>query len=97
MNNDLRIARVYVSLLGQGGEVEAILKILKSAAGFVRAELGRRLDLKYTPEVTFWFDQSGPRGDRMDQVLDELPPFESGSDLPGPAGMYEGMENEGAN
>lgn len=79
MNNDLRKAYVYVSLLGNDVETETVGKILDNASGFVRLELGRRLELRYTPEVSFWFDSSGSRGDKIDRLLDTvLPDDESG-------------------
>ena len=79
MNNDLRKAYVYVSLLGNDVETETVGKILDNASGFVRLELGRRLELRYTPEVSFWFDSSGSRGDKIDRLLDAvLPDDESG-------------------
>ncbi len=74
MNNDLRKAYVYVSLLGNHVEVETARKILDHASGFIRLELGRRLELRYTPEVSFWLDSSGSRGDRIDQLLDAVFP-----------------------
>ena len=40
--------------------------------GFVRGELGRRLSLRYLPEIVFAKDVSGPRGDRVLKLLDEL-------------------------
>ncbi len=79
MNNDLRKARVYVSLLENHGEAETVGKILNNVSGFVRLELGRRLELRYTPEVAFWLDSSGSRGDKIDRILDAvLPEDESG-------------------
>ena len=48
--NDLRYARVYVSTLDKSQEKD-VLKGLKSAAGFLRRELGRALQLRYTPEL----------------------------------------------
>lgn len=81
MNNDLRKAYVYVSLLGTPGEAETVGQILNNVSGFVRSELGRRLELRYTPEVTFRFDSSGSRGDKIDRILDAvLPEDESGHD-----------------
>ncbi len=75
MNSDLRVARVYVSLPDHRGDVEAIMKILKHAAGFVRLELGRRLELRYTPEVQFWFDASAPHAEKIGRILETvLPP-----------------------
>jgi len=73
VTNDLRIARVYVSILGSQGDEPAILKALNNASGFVRSEIGRRLELRYTPEVKFWPDTNGPRAERILKILDTLP------------------------
>ena len=54
---DLRYARVYVSTLDKSQEKD-VLKGLKSAAGFLRRELGRALQLRYTPELQFVEDDS---------------------------------------
>ena len=76
MNDDLRKAHVYVSLLGNKVEEEAVGKILKKASGFVRSELGRRLELRYTPEVAFLFDLSGSRAEKIDRILDDVLPID---------------------
>ena len=77
VTSDLRIARVYVSTLGQKEDEPSVLKALDSASGFVRSELGRRLELRYTPEVKFWSDTTGPRAERILNLLDSLPPMGS--------------------
>ncbi|MBM4123794.1 MAG: 30S ribosome-binding factor RbfA [Nitrospira sp.] len=72
LTSDLRLARVFVTTL-EGGQTEAdTLAGLAKAVGFIRAELGRRLRLRYTPELIFQKDVSGPRGDRLLNLLDEL-------------------------
>ena len=65
---DLRYARVYVSALDKSQEKE-ILKGLKSAAGFLRRELGRALQLRYTPELQFIPDDSIQYGAHILEVL----------------------------
>ena len=80
MNRDLRVAHVYVSLLGPGEQVEAIMKIIHKAAGFVRLELGRRLDLRYTPEVKFCFDASGPHAEKIGRILEAVLPNDAESE-----------------
>ena len=65
---DLRYARVYVSALDKSQEKE-ILKGLKSASGFLRRELGRTLQLRYTPELQFIADDSIQYGAHILQVL----------------------------
>jgi len=70
VGDDLRIARVFVTTLDSAREGE-VMEGLAKAAGFVRTELGRRLRLRYTPEVMFVKDTSGPRGDRVLALLEE--------------------------
>ena len=59
--NDLRYAKVYVSVLNKDQERD-VLKGLKSAAGFLRRELGQALQLRYTPELQFIGDDSIQHG-----------------------------------
>ena len=65
---DLRYARVYVSALDKSREKE-VLKGLKSASGFLRRELGRALQLRYTPELQFIADDSIQPGAHILEVL----------------------------
>ena len=72
LTNDLRLARVFVTALGTDAEKREIFAGLVKATGFVRSELGRRVTLRYLPEILFLEDLSGPRGDRVLQLLEEL-------------------------
>ncbi len=65
---DLRYARVYVSALDKSREKE-VLKGLKSASGFLRRELGRALQLRYTPELQFIADDSIQHGAHILEIL----------------------------
>lgn len=68
---DLRYARVYVSVLDKAQEKE-VLKGLKSAAGFLRRELGQALQLRYTPELQFIPDDSILHGAHILEVLRQV-------------------------
>ncbi|MCI2058326.1 MAG: 30S ribosome-binding factor RbfA [Oscillibacter sp.] len=68
---DLRYARVYVSALNKENEKE-ILKGLKSAAGFLRRELGSALQLRYTPELQFEADDSIAHGAHILELLRDV-------------------------
>ena len=72
MSPDLRVAHVYVSVLGSGDDVQQSLESLRRAAGFFRRELGASLSLRYLPELNFRSDDSLARGLRIDQLLDSL-------------------------
>ncbi|MGH7256344.1 MAG: 30S ribosome-binding factor RbfA [Nitrospirales bacterium] len=87
LSRDLRLARVFVSV-AQNHEGEATtLAALDRAVGFVRTELGRRLHLRYTPEVVFHKDQAQPRAERMLSLLDELHGQDNGVDGEAPDRM----------
>ncbi|MDH4185560.1 MAG: 30S ribosome-binding factor RbfA [Nitrospira sp.] len=72
LTSDLRIARVFVTTMGTAEEERSVFAGLEQARGFIRGELGRRLSLRYLPEIVFAKDISGPRGDRVLKLLDEL-------------------------
>ncbi|MCD8188807.1 MAG: 30S ribosome-binding factor RbfA [Clostridiales bacterium] len=68
---DLRYCKVYVSMLDKG-DVQEVMRGLKSSAGYLRRELGRRMTLRYTPELQFIADDSIDRGARLIQMMNEL-------------------------
>ena len=70
---DLRQCRVYISALNCKDEKE-LMKGLKSAAGFLRRELGSRVDLRYTPELFFIADDSIAYGAHILDMLNHVKP-----------------------
>ena len=68
---DLRYCKVYLSVLGQLDEKE-FKKGLKSAAPWLRRELGRSLDLRYTPELIFELDKSIEHGAHISALIEKL-------------------------
>ena len=71
--SDLRYAKVYVSVLEEAREKEA-MKGLKSAGGWLRRELGQRLQLRYTPELQFFADDSIAHGAHILDMLHHVKP-----------------------
>ena len=72
MTADLKIARIYVTAMDRDHFEKDTKPGLDSAVGFIRTELGRRLNLRYTPELVFFRDTSAERGDRIEQLLNSL-------------------------
>ena len=68
---DLRYAKVYISVLDKDKSKET-LKGLRSAGGFLRREIGSRLQLRYTPELVFEEDDSIAYGAKMFDLLRSL-------------------------
>ncbi len=69
---DLKYAKVFVSRIGSEEEKQETLSVLASASGFFRRELARRLKLRYTPELSFQWDDSIERGDHLLQLIDGI-------------------------
>ena len=70
---DLRQCRVYISALNCKDEKE-LMKGLKSAAGFLRRELGSPVDLRYAPELFFIADDSIAYGAHILDMLNHVKP-----------------------
>ena len=71
--SDLRYSRIYVSALDKTDEKD-FLKGLKSASGYLRRELGQRLNLRYTPELQFFPDDSIAYGAHILDMLSHVKP-----------------------
>lgn len=69
--HDLRNAKVHVGVLGDAAERERSLAALRSAAGWVRRELGRRLRIHHSPQIEFRFDKGLDATDRVARLLGE--------------------------
>ncbi len=67
VTNDLRYAKAYISVMGDE-ETKKKQQGLKSAAGFIRRELGKRIDLRYTPEFVFELDDSIEHGANIERL-----------------------------
>ncbi|HHV07934.1 MAG TPA: 30S ribosome-binding factor RbfA [Firmicutes bacterium] len=72
VSGDLRYANVYVSVLGNDEEKKETLEGLGRATGFIRHELGQRIRLRYTPELTFHLDESIAHGIELTNFIDRL-------------------------
>jgi len=72
MSPDLKHARVYFSRIGTNEESEESLAGLTKASGYIRRELGRRLKLKFAPELRFLHDDSLETGARISDLLREI-------------------------
>ena len=69
---DLAVAKVYVTVLADEEHVALALDGLRSAAGFLRRELGKRLSLRVTPKLVFVYDESVRRGERLSKLIDDV-------------------------
>lgn len=69
---DLRHCKIFFSALGGAKKREKALAGLQSARGFIRGELGKRLQMKYTPDIEFIYDTSVEKGFRIAEILNKI-------------------------
>ncbi len=68
---DLRFARVYVTMINEKSKKEN-LTILKQSSGYIRSAIAKKINLRYTPELIFEFDESLEYGSRIDEILKDI-------------------------
>lgn len=72
VTKDLKFAKAYISVMGSEDVKAAAIAALKNASGFIRREIGHRLNLRNTPEFTFVADNSIEYGAHINEILKEL-------------------------
>ncbi|MBI5199611.1 MAG: 30S ribosome-binding factor RbfA [Nitrospirae bacterium] len=71
LSDDLRHAKVFLSIY-KDEEKETTLKAIEVAKGFIRRELGKRISLRFLPELMFRLDKSIEYGNKIDRILKEI-------------------------
>lgn len=72
VTKDMRYAKIYVSIMAENEEKKSVFEGLKNAAGFIRKELGSRIQLRYSPEVIFEIDDSIEYGMKISNLLKQI-------------------------
>lgn len=69
---DLKTCKAWISVLGDETVIADTLKGLQSAEGYIRRELAHRINLRNTPEIRFYVDESIAYGVRMSKMIDDV-------------------------
>lgn len=72
LSADYKHAKVYVSVFGSDEEKAKAIEALEEATKNIRKEVGKRIRLRFTPEIAFFLDDSLERGLRISQILDRI-------------------------
>lgn len=72
VTKDLRYANIHISVLGDNKSGKETIKGLESAKGYIRKEIGKRLNLRYTPEPIFEIDKSIEYGIKISGILNDI-------------------------
>ena len=69
---DLKYCKAYISILADEEHAKDTIKGLKSAEGYIRTQLAKKVNLRNTPEISFILDQSIEYGVRMSKLIDDV-------------------------
>lgn len=72
VSSDYRYAKVYVSIFGDEAHKEQTMEALVDSEPRVRSEIGKRIRLRHTPEITFHIDDSFDKASRITSLLDKI-------------------------
>ena len=72
VTNDLRYAKAYISIMGTDEEKKECIKGLKAAAGYIRREIGNRINLRCVPEFSFEIDTTIEYGAHINKLLHDI-------------------------
>ena len=78
LSDDLRSARVYYSVLGGPERRNQTRDTLQRSLRFIRSEIGRRLSLRYVPELRFYYDDSVEYAEKIQSLINKLHSEEEG-------------------
>jgi len=80
VTDDLHLARIFFSVIGDETAKKNTEAGLKSASSYIRHELGKVLKMRYTPDILFKYDHSQEYGQRIDALLREVGGSDDGDD-----------------
>jgi ribosome-binding factor A len=78
--DDLHLATIYFTVIGDDSAKKSAEQGLNSARGFIRKEMAKSLRMRYTPDIIFKYDESVDYGRHIDTLLEEIIPAESNDD-----------------
>jgi ribosome-binding factor A len=72
MSGDLKLAKIFYSVFDDETTLKDVDRGLQSVKGFIKREIGRRMELRYVPDLIFMHDPSLKRGEEMERLFDGL-------------------------
>jgi len=72
LTDDIKLAKIYISTLGDKSTRESLMQGLERAKKFIRAEIGHRIDLRYVPELHFYYDDTADYVASIDNIIQKI-------------------------
>ena len=82
VSRDLHVAKVFYTILGDEKQISESAQALDRVSHFIKRQLGKRLRMRYIPDIIFRYDHSLEYGAKIDNILDHLKDYE-GTDING--------------
>lgn len=71
-SDDLRTAKVYVSIIGDEAKKKRAFSALKRARGHIQSQIGKQFEIRYTPVLEFCLDESVGKGVHLSKLIDQI-------------------------
>lgn len=72
VTRDLSYANIYVSVLGDENKKQEVIQGLRSAKGYIRSEIGQKVDLRHVPEPKFHLDESTEYAMHINELIEQV-------------------------
>jgi len=72
LSDDLRHAKIYYTMFQTEGKLKQVERSLARATGFMRSHLAKTLNLRFTPELHFWYDEEFEEVEKIERLLDDI-------------------------
>lgn len=72
MSPDLGFAKIYFTCAGTSEDIKSTAKALNHAKGYFRSVLSERIEMKYIPDLKFFFDENLARAEKLDRLFEEI-------------------------
>ena len=72
LSDDLRHAKVFFTLFQGRAKIDQVTRSLQKATGFMRSHLAKTLNLRFTPELRFWYDEEFEEVEKIERLLDDI-------------------------
>ncbi|MBC7473112.1 MAG: 30S ribosome-binding factor RbfA [Candidatus Sericytochromatia bacterium] len=72
VTNDLRHVTIFISVMGTDEQKQSVMQGLESAKGYIRSELGKRINLRFVPDIHLRLDESIAKGDKILSLMNKI-------------------------
>lgn len=72
LSHDYKYAKVYISIFGSEESKKEVMEAIEESCSFIRGEIGKRIRLRFTPDLRFYLDESAEKAQKINELLDKI-------------------------